>query len=149
MCKPPFLPRRLRWGCRQDAPLREDHPLEVEPSDMIENVKAKIQDQEGIPPALQRLISAGEQLEGRHTLSDHSTQKASTLQRVLRLCGGAKKRKKSYPTAKKNKHKRRKVKLAVLKCCKVDESAKISRLRPECPSDACGARVLMASHCAV
>lgn len=53
--------------------------LEVEPTDRIEDIRAKILDKQGIPVQEQTLIFAGKVLEDGNTLQDYSIQKDSTL----------------------------------------------------------------------
>ncbi|KAG0167286.1 Ubiquitin-40S ribosomal protein S27a [Apophysomyces sp. BC1034] len=109
-------------------------------------VKAMIQEREGIPMDAQHLSFGGKPLvEGE--LAFYGIENNNTLHLNAELLGGGKKRKKkTYTTPKKIKHKRKKVKMAILKFYKVDEAGKVTRLRRECPNATCGAGVFMAWH---
>ncbi len=55
---------------------------EVEPTDLVETVRVKIQEKEGIPVERQILVFAGKELDDGNTLQDYSIQKNSTLHLV-------------------------------------------------------------------
>jgi ubiquitin len=62
--------------------------LEVDSSDTIDNIKSKIEEEQGIPQEQQRLAFAGNLLEGCGTLSEHAVRENDTLRLIWRLRGG-------------------------------------------------------------
>merc|ERR1719291_1040463 len=113
----------------------------------VANIKKQIADAHGVPACEQRLICDGMTLDDCDDLNSCSIAEGSTVFVSSDLDGGAKKRKKkTYTKPKKIKHKRKKVKLAVLKFYKVDSNDKVTRLRRECPHEICGPGVFMAMH---
>jgi ubiquitin C len=58
--------------------------LQVEATERIEDVRAKIQDKVSVPPENQRLVYAGKQLADGNTLQDYSVHKDSIIHLVFR-----------------------------------------------------------------
>ena len=115
----------------------------AEPFDNVAVIEQQVSERTGLAGNLR---FGGRTLDSAETLSLYGICNLSTLDLNCDLLGGKKRKKKNYTTPKKIKHKKKKVKLAVLKYYKVDGSGKISRLRKECPSKECGAGVFMAQH---
>merc|ERR1712217_42546 len=99
----------------------------------------------GVSVEEQRLMFGTRQLADESSLVEAGVSDESAMYVLLRLLGGAKKRKKkTYTKPKKQKHK--KVKLAVLNFYKVDDSGKVQRMRKVCPEPSCGPGIFMATH---
>jgi len=123
--------------------------LELQPCSRIADIKEQLHEQCGIPTQFQSLTCGLRTLSDEDsTLESQGIEDGSSLYMSLALLGGGgkKRKKKNYTTPKKIKHKKKKVKLAVLKFYKVDASDKVTRLRKECPAATCGPGVFMANH---
>merc|ERR1712137_694256 len=108
--------------------------VEVDQTQLVETLKQRIEELEGIPADYQRLTCGTLTLVDGQSLSE--LEQESTVSVTLAIDGGRKKKKKkTYTKPKKIKHKHKKVKLAVLKYYRVDpRTQKIQRLKRECTS---------------
>ncbi|XP_078410464.1 polyubiquitin-B-like isoform X2 [Cetorhinus maximus] len=61
---------------------------DVLPSESVQDFRARVQRQEGVPASQQRLVCEGKQLEDGRTLADYNIQPESTIFLMLRLRGG-------------------------------------------------------------
>jgi len=117
-------------------------PVVADAADTVESLQNQVELADGM-----RMIFGGRSLESTDIIGECGIEDESTVFVTHSLEGGGKKRKKKTSTKpKKIKHKRKKVKLAVLKFYKIDSNDKVTRLRRECPHEICGPGVFMAVH---
>ncbi|KAK9830659.1 hypothetical protein WJX74_001036 [Apatococcus lobatus] len=65
--------------------------VEVDSSDLVQDVKARLQQQAGCPPEQQRLMFGSKQLEDNKTLLDYNIQRESTIHVLHQVRGGGNK----------------------------------------------------------
>lgn len=65
-----------------------DIPVDIEAGDKVVRIKEMMEEKEGIPPAQQRLIFNGSQLNDDATVSELGIQPGASLHLVLTLRGG-------------------------------------------------------------
>ncbi|CAE7771327.1 ubl-1 [Symbiodinium sp. CCMP2592] len=102
------------------------HCVEPAPTESIANLKERLAGVQCCASTEQCLLFGGRSLRDEELLGECGVEEESTIFLSAELSGGGKKRKKkTYTKPKKIKHKRKKVKLAVLKFYKVDSNDKV------------------------
>jgi small subunit ribosomal protein S27Ae len=118
--------------------------LNFEKTASIHNVYSQVERIMGVPTEEQNLIFNGKSLESGKFLLDYQMGEEENVYLVISLDGGAKGKKKKKDVKKgKKSHKKRKVKLAILKYYRV-EDGKVIRLKQMCK--VCPAGTFIAEH---
>merc|ERR1712021_165213 len=135
--------RTYRFSMQIFLKTGESKAYDVEETTTVAELKALCTDY-----ANYSMFYCGEQLDDEvATLGDYGIEAEVTIQLIVSVLGGGRKRKKKvYTTPKKIKHTRTKVKLATLKLYKVDDVGKLERKRKECPQETCGAGIFLSNH---
>merc|ERR1712110_1016911 len=120
--------------------------LSVSDEQTVGALRATVATREDVSVEDLRLSANGLELTDEMVLASCLSDNA-TLDAMLRLRGGGKKRKKkNFLKPKRIPHKHKNVPLATLKYYKIDSQGKIMRLRQECKHPMCGPGVFMANH---
>jgi small subunit ribosomal protein S27Ae len=99
----------------------------------VADLKQQVAAQTGVPAEEIVLIHGMSVLEDEATFEALGLEKEATINMVVRLCGGKKKRKKKvYTKPKKIAHKHKKRPKAILEYFNVDNTGKITKLKIEC-----------------
>eukprot|EP00457_Paulinella_chromatophora_P011301 gb/GEZN01011434.1/.p1 GENE.gb/GEZN01011434.1/~~gb/GEZN01011434.1/.p1 ORF type:complete len:154 (-),score=38.24 gb/GEZN01011434.1/:656-1117(-) len=110
-------------------------------ADTVASLKQTIFEKEGVPVDFQRLAVDRKELNDDGAILAGLLDEDSTVNLLVRMEGGGKKKrkKKVFTKPKRERHRKKKIKMAVLKYYRVDENNKITRLRRECNNKNCGA----------
>ena len=107
--------------------------VDIQGSSIVDELKQKISEQTGVSAEEITLIHGLTVLAGESTLEALGIEEESTINMVLSLCGGKKKRKKKvYTKPKRIAHKHKKRPKAILEYFNVDNTGKITKLKIEC-----------------
>eukprot|EP01057_Protomagalhaensia_wolfi_P005060 Protomagalhaensia_wolfi_Nauph_80__5059@NODE_536_length_2347_cov_357_390815_g397_i0_p3_GENE_NODE_536_length_2347_cov_357_390815_g397_i0NODE_536_length_2347_cov_357_390815_g397_i0_p3_ORF_typecomplete_len185_score35_93Ribosomal_S27/PF01599_19/6_9e17ubiquitin/PF00240_23/0_00016ubiquitin/PF00240_23/7_7e03IBR/PF01485_21/0_0024zfNADHPPase/PF09297_11/3_2e03zfNADHPPase/PF09297_11/1_6e03zfNADHPPase/PF09297_11/0_32_NODE_536_length_2347_cov_357_390815_g397_i06831237 len=116
---------------------------DLEDGSTIRTLKEELSAKEGVPTNVMQLVAGGLPLEDSFELALLQTEVTVNYD----LDGGAKgkKKKKNYTTPKHVAHKKKKVKLAILKYYRIEENS-ITPTRISCIRPSCGKGVFLAAH---
>merc|ERR1711957_9311 len=125
------------------GPAGENFSVNVERSDMVSDLRSLVEEE--VDFSVDRLVFNTAALDESLTLEQAGLETESSIDALVALDGGKRKRKKKvYTKPKKIAHKHKKRSLALLEYYNVEASGKVKRLKTEC--NKCEVATYMADH---